>query len=90
MDNTQIAARGFILDYLRHGPAEALAVYNAAQKFLGLDGPEISAALLSLNVHVHKRDGETIVELPENVVAIWWWAKRLPCWTNEGRGDTAA
>jgi hypothetical protein len=48
MDNTQIAARGFILDYLRHGPAEALAVYNAAQKFLGLDGPEISAALLSL------------------------------------------
>jgi hypothetical protein len=54
MDRSQIAARGFMLDYLRYGPAEAPAIYNSPQKLLGVEGAEISAALLSLNMHVHK------------------------------------
>jgi hypothetical protein len=83
-------ARTFLLDYLRYGPADAVAVYEAAETVLGLDGPTITAALLALNVHVTERDGKTIVALPRNVFAIWWAKPQLLRPRFAGAGGNAA
>jgi hypothetical protein len=65
-------ARVFLLDYLRRGPSESFAVYEAVHEALDLAGPQITAELLALNVDVFEHDGQTMVALPRNLFAIWW------------------
>ena len=72
--------RVFVLDYLRHGPADLDEMYRVAWGQFGYTREQIVTALEGIGVRGGLRrvsDGVLVVTRPANLHAIWW-AKRAP------------
>ena len=64
----------FVIDYLRHGPAEVETLYSAAFKWGRAPRGMVDGAMMQFRVKRLKNadDGTRYVALPDNLVAIWW------------------
>jgi hypothetical protein len=85
---------GFVLDCLRHGPANLDDFYRDAWKQSAFSREQVQDALRRLGVKARKRpqDGAVFVMRPANVVAIWWHPKRSQArrFTGTATGGSAA
>jgi hypothetical protein len=89
----QAEVNRFVIDYLRHGPAEVEALYSAAFKWAHAPRGMVNGALLHFKVKrlVREEDEAKFVALTDNLAAIWWAhrAQPQPYGLQNSRGDAA-
>ena len=70
----------FVIDYLRHGPAEMETLYLAAFKWGRAPRGMVNGALMHFQVRrlVRPDDDVKFVAIPKNLAAIWWARKGQP------------
>ena len=74
-DPDALCAVGFVLDYLKDGPARIDDLYEVGAKQFGFTRCDVAEAGRHLGLLGKKLDGVSYVMRPHNLLAIWW-AKR--------------
>jgi hypothetical protein len=89
----QAEVNRFVIDYLRHGPAELETLYSAAFKWMRVPRGMVDGAMMQYRVKRLKNadDGTRYVTLPDNLLAIWWArrARPQPCGLQNSGGNAA-
>jgi hypothetical protein len=90
-DLEALSAVGFVLDYLKDGPARIEDLYDAAQKQFGFTRWDVAEAGRHLALRGKTVEGAYYVYRCPNLVAIWW-AKRPQAhrWTMAADRGSAA
>ncbi len=76
----QFEVNRFVIDYLRHGPAELEILYSAAFKWRRAPRGMVNGALMHFHVRrlVRPEDDVKFVAIPANLAAIWWARRGQP------------